>query len=880
MQQKTYNLFGKQYTPNEGLQMYHEIIYDFLLDKAIDAEEAFTVQYARFTDIEQVLTQSESLYLAIMKQFLEDLSDKLYDMDIPDYDAEQLWQMYNQQNADDLAFPKRLAEIRQYYELEYGALNGENTSVQQGGSNMGLQNSFTSAQNSLVSNSNLITPLLNTKQAAGAATKASKFAKGAAVTAMTAVKAHPYIAIGSALGVAVVGGAVAYKKKREKAAIEKGKAAMFNDSQIPELLGDAISDDCYGLDSLLIKIMQKHGKTILDITPQIKQQAERLFRKLHKNTPREEAVDTMIEIFQLNPYEQKYYEYLIENFFDEKNEVENIADNFGHLSTVREFKFGLAEQAFHKSPKSNIAETLQTAEHLQELCAAINIDAENFLVALSSHIVILVENYFLQLAESTTKITTESTETERLSMVASAANRLQNFEHCKQTLAKLEEYCQPFWQVPEILIAAVEEKLQSCKVQSAADFLETWLTTAGQSINEETLLEIENKLLDYCNKIGFTADSAGENPVWLQLDKLIRTVMGIEFATREQARTAREEKAYIDEIRSQNGHHFRGDFVAILHELENAGFTTEIKTLYKAKYSDYLTEFDKKWKKAKHYEEMQKPENKPKGLFGSLSRAVSGAISWAVDEEGAYNELTQNGQYTLEQVNSSAVSNGVAPPQIMQVFSNLVESHIFFTTHELQKISKNAAKTMVNVENIAKETLPTVVNVTNFSAETETLYNSPNSPNLPSSNNNPASTMGFASDSLGNSNAMVKGATDFTKSISSKISETAAAVISNTDAIETTVDIATKISSTMDKANLGFSQVASKLAADALDNPMETVNNVLGVATGKKMVSEIADNMLDDVAEKEKNKPKVTPLSADLLDALDVIKKFNASNKN
>ncbi|MCL2016587.1 MAG: hypothetical protein FWG68_10115 [Defluviitaleaceae bacterium] len=642
MQEKIYNLFGKQYCPTNGLLAYNDV-HQFIQNKASKGQTSFNEKYEKFNDIEQLLAGGEPTYERIIQKIAEGFAKRLEYAGISGFDTESFRQFHETNHANLLKFTGIIEDLKDQYEeiiedeAEKNAYRTERRQkryrIKTGGSGEDEDN-----DNDDDSDEEWKEALATAGNVAG-------------TVAAGAFNAASGLAHGTVNVVGKIGSSINAKVK---------KTAMFKNPELFPALSKAVYGDCFGLHVSFLEIMQKNGVDIISgIAEKDAKQAEAMFSKLPKSAPQAETLDNIIKILALNPYKPQYYEYLVEMFQDKNNEVEILAEDFGYLADVRKFKRGLADKYFREMPKTSIAETVKSAAELDEYCNQLSI-SNSFAETLQSHMFRLAGNYFIQLANGAKSLKIAENDTEGVVLIKAqkAAAGFDSIESCKAAMAELADYCAPMGDVPNILAETLDEKLQECKIKAANEFLLTAMTNAeiGTAVDElqaeERLLAVETELLAYCAEIELPRE---ENPAWDKVDKLIRTVEGYELATREISHKARQEKIEIEGIAANIGKTFRGDFLAILAEINSGRFTTAIKGHYEKMYTQLLKEFDKKLDKARHYENQKNTGKKFTG-FRNILKDVSSALG-SKSGENAWNELTQNGKYTLGLIAADSISS-------------------------------------------------------------------------------------------------------------------------------------------------------------------------------------------------------------------------------
>ncbi|MCL2015462.1 MAG: hypothetical protein FWG68_04365 [Defluviitaleaceae bacterium] len=699
---KLYNLFGKEYRPNSRLLAYNSA-RQFVRRKAVTGQAEFDERYKNFTDIEQVLQQGESAYFAIIERIAADCVQQFFNAGVSTYNVDSFLQFHNENFASLLAFPQIMNSLHEQYEVLFGgtprytadAVSGAVVGVAAGAAN--IANNITPEQMAALRNAGsaitgdenaeidvatlgdaaigavrqvnpglaamtatslgFATTLADNKVLAKASKKMGKKMAKKAVPFAVAGGAKVAAVVGSAAFLpavaAVAGTALAIGvgiKVGKSIKKSRNKAEMFSNPELSPALSTALYNDCFSLHLSFAYLLQNTADN--GMTEQGTVQAQRLFNQLNA-AQQENELDTMIEILELYPYEPQYFTYLVDKFQDEQNEVEILAEDFGYLAEIQAYKTELSEIFAEKLPKSTIEETAESLAKMQEYCRRLGgVSLPAKFSEKMDDVSILAENYFLELAEIPKKEKKgELSEKERLKLLEKAAATITTYEKYAEITAKLQEYCEPMGDVPEVLAKAISEKLLECQIKSTDDFLQKLIEKSPKTLEE--LLAAEEKLLAYCSDIEVSEKNFEKIPAAAKIDKMIRTIEKIEFETREIALAAWSEKAAIEEILASCERLFRGDFLAVLSEINSGRFTTKIRDYYENLCSKQLKEFDDKLENAQNYEQQKNSGKKFTGLKNLIKDASSSL--WG---ETAWKELTQNGRYDLAIIGSERTSAG------------------------------------------------------------------------------------------------------------------------------------------------------------------------------------------------------------------------------
>jgi len=576
----TYPLFGKVFRPSQTLINYN-IVHKMCRGKADELRHEFSNGYKRFNSIDAVVDQAGDLWLGIMGKMSEYCVKQLNSNNIFDYSANQFFEHHTRKYERLLAFP----DIFELVENKYEAIIDNDAD----------RKAYRAARKQ------------GRGRWVGGGFGFSGAIKGAAKAGMLNAGSGLMHGTVNMMGNMITSAGSAMKK-----------AALFADSSIRPSLEDAVYKDCYNMIQTFVDALQKHGKDIQMIQEADIRKAEYLFKQLRLDSPKNNALDTMIEILALNPYNLEYFVYMLKRFDDENNELENMADNFGFLMQIQKYKKDL------------------------------------------------VRDYYKQLPTTT-------------------------LEKANESKKKLIDYCKKIGGAPKEFLDELEATILKLKIVSASEKLKTLPINT-----EEEALESKEKLLAYCKEIKLSEDNPAVtqiNEVLARIDRDLRTVEGIEFATRDLAKQAKSEKSAIDTLINEHNKITRGDYVDIRNKLTNGVFKTGILPIYVERIERQIKDFDKKLKKAKHSD--YRIKNKTRIYSGNITSFIVGVILLFLvslfclyvfrydpvfglfmflvctgivllqlkvrrkKEKKAWVELTHSGAYDISTVESGLVSNVV-----------------------------------------------------------------------------------------------------------------------------------------------------------------------------------------------------------------------------
>ena len=144
------------------------------------------------------------------------------------------------------------------------------------------------------------------------------------------------------------------------------KKKLFRDSKTYAALADAIYNDCYNVHVILVEILRQKGYALKNITQSEGERASTLFNTAKNPAfPKEKISDVMVEILGLYPYNSEYYVFLLNNFQNNHEQIEAIADYFG--VSLREHKVAIVRDYYASlsiSKDSSLDELLTAGEQV------------------------------------------------------------------------------------------------------------------------------------------------------------------------------------------------------------------------------------------------------------------------------------------------------------------------------------------------------------------------------------------------------------------------------------------------------------------------------------------------------------------------------------
>ena len=161
---------------------------------------------------------------------------------------------------------------------------------------------------------------------------------------------------------------------------------------------------------------------IASVDGEARRKVEYMYKHLSDSTPKEKALDTMIEILGLDPYDSRYYKYMVKMFCDNNNEIEKLAKYFGYEEDVVDYKGGFVNTRYQSLDKSTLDEAKAAEKELESFCKTIAVGTSSEMKNLQKIILGLKHDQAMEIFESLQK----ETEDEALHVKA------QIQEYCKQ----------------------------------------------------------------------------------------------------------------------------------------------------------------------------------------------------------------------------------------------------------------------------------------------------------------------------------------------------------------------------------------------------------------------------------------------------------------
>jgi hypothetical protein len=310
----------------------------------------------------------------------------------------------------------------------------------------------------------------------------------------------------------------------------------------------------------------------------------------------------------INPYREKYYHYIVDNYGDENNEIEEISAYF--QVNIEGYKESVVREHFKKLPVSTLEEALAARDNVRKLCVRLG----GIPNTVHKEIEELIE-------EKKYKIIYEK-------YAGLAKSSLEEWYSCRGKIEKLTKELEVA-DGGEKILKEIEASILKFKEELAKSYLNTLPRTTEE--------EAKKKLAEYCGEIELSRDNAAMREIEgiiKQIDINIRTVEGYEFESKEKAGKANDEKEIIDGLLNGRCPVSRGDYKHLLGYLDNNAITPELEQIYRKRYNDGLERISKLSKRAKEYEYRKKSRL---GIVGSSKRGV---IIYAIIYALGYNRYS------------------------------------------------------------------------------------------------------------------------------------------------------------------------------------------------------------------------------------------------
>lgn len=450
------------------------------------------------------------------------------------------------------------------------------------------------------------------------------------------------------------------------------KAALFNDSEILENLQFSLVYDCESVVFTLVEILKKRGYTIRAVNADEEKKAEAMFKNLYSSSfPASERLSTAIKVLLTNPYEIKYYHFLVDQFLDENREVDAFAQYFG--LSVTAYKSFLVRKHYSTMAISTYEEVIAAKEKIIQQSKSLGGVPKDILEEIDA----LIDTRKIEKIRSLFK----SLPKETLDQLLACRDKVNS---CCKEIRPSDGGAKVLGEIDSLIL-----KCKNSMVMKLFDSL--------PKTTEEEILESQKRLLEYCDEIKLAHDNpavAKLNAAFQKIDKDLRTVEGIEFKTREEANAAKDEKANVEAIIAQHELVFRRDYVTLIDEITTQAYRTKISDIYIRQKQAALKKFDKKCRKAARYNyrkgkklRIYSGDPKISLLHWSILLACFFSMAWGIGiilfpgymlylflysrrkEKKLWNELTHGGMYDFADI----VSQGTG----IQSKEEIVEAHKF-----------------------------------------------------------------------------------------------------------------------------------------------------------------------------------------------------------
>jgi hypothetical protein len=650
-----FSLFNSELTIQQDLINFNNFRHKYI-KLADDAKYSFTLEYNKLSSMEQLFEKVPNIYYekltSIINKAVEDLvHNKVYDID-------------EERFADRLAKKVQIAEVLSKLSDKYEEIledqaekDAYRTERRQNrgrfyGSGYGMSGAIKASINAGVLNAG--TGLLH-----GAAN----------------VVGSAFSAIGAAA-----------KKK-----------ALFSESTTFTSIINAAHHDFHLILFTLTDILQHNGIQIYQVTDRHIDDANVIFKSVTRSSfPKEEIIDTMIKAISLNPYNEKYYNFIIDTFGDENKEVENVASFFN--VDVENYKQSLIKEFYKKQDVVTFDRAIIAKDNTINFSKSVGYSLDSLIADINA----LIEGKKYEKVYSEYATYPKGT--------------IDDWHKCRE---EIEILCK------KLEVSDSGEKILAQIANEFVDFkigLAKSLMTTLPLDTEDDVIASKKKLEDYCEEIVLPIDNPvihEINDILAKMDQNIRTVEGFEFETREKAQKANDDKNAIEALWAGQRHVCKSDYLTFLSFLENnsSRITPEIALVYKKKCNEGLGKIDSLSNKAKEYEYRKNFShhlyngNKKQTIIAGIGYLV--LLYWALpsigafifiigviigieafirsNEKKAWNELTLSGQFKLETIFSTQLIEN--SPLANLLLENSLETAPSDSSDNTQQLLENSLET-------------------------------------------------------------------------------------------------------------------------------------------------------------------------------------------
>ena len=470
----TYSLFGKQFTPSEGLSNYNVIRQEVLV--RVDGYSAdFRATIENADNVEALIDDTERAYVILMDKVAESCVNFLNKNNIFDLDKDQLLKIHAKNYTSE----------------------------------------FDEAHDSLMERYEAIIENEADKDAYRTARR-----QGRSRWVGFTDEAHANARLGNAAMGALHGTANIIGKIGSSIGATVKKSAIFKDLDLRKSLADGALNDAVRIHFTLADHVQSKGWKIAAPTSENHRKADYMFDKLDENTDPNHALDTTIEILELDPYKTSVYAYLVNKFGDKNCEVKTLATVFGCGQNLEDYKLALVEKCYESLPKATLEDAKNSKVQLTAFCESLGTAAVDCCNKMDGVVLECKGKCALEICDSMPK----STEEEALAVKEAIITFCQNEEISEdipamakintvlaqidldiRTVEGIEFETREIASQAKLDTAAIEEILTSTPLIFRGDFMEVSTKIQGGSFNEkiealylkrinETLTEFDKKL--------------------------------------------------------------------------------------------------------------------------------------------------------------------------------------------------------------------------------------------------------------------------------------------------------------------------------------------------------------------------------------------------
>lgn len=402
---------------------------------------------------------------------------------------------------------------------------------------------------------------------------------------------------------------------------------LFNTMSLRQDMVNSVYDSCFNLHLLLLDIVEKNTAIKFDgtVSAADTQKAQAMFNNMMSiSLPPEKRDAFIVQIFELDPYEDSFYSKLIDTMGDEDDSIGKFSEFFGVNI------FDIKNDILARFVNDNIGETEEDAVKckglMEEYAAKIGLSTVQIVQA--RNIVEERLKYFNDLyctvdgvlMDSRTEADLAREELPQITAIVNAVpkpdkNSVLPYEKMlDETKAKLEsyetdvknkyigiieQYKAKFDTTFRTVGFTVYETRKEAAAQRALNFAKSVIP---KGYTEQDLIDARQKVDEFLLTVGITFEEAEQvSELFRQCYLNVNTVDGIAFNSKEEAEAARAELAEITAIMSdvpKPNPDLLLDYEQKLFDVKAKleSYKTPVKDKYIAIIDDYIAKFDTTFK--------------------------------------------------------------------------------------------------------------------------------------------------------------------------------------------------------------------------------------------------------------------------------------------